>query len=438
MSKTLKDSLVVGFALFAVFFGAGNLIFPGAIGAAAGTSWPVALIALFIASIFLPILAIIAISNAEGTFESLTKPIGKWFYVAFNLFVMIGVGALVNIPRTAATTHELSISPLFPSIPIQTTIVVFFAITYYFANDKSNFIDKIGKILTPALILILVVIVFKGIISPVGVIKETGISNPFSSTFIELYYTGDLLTGLLCAPIFISAIVAKGYKETAERKKITLYASIIAGIGFAIVYGGLLYVGATANSLFPQDVGRTALLNGLVKNLLGSVGMVGLSIAVLLACLSTAIGLSAAISDFISSITNNKITYRMCVGIICITGVFVGAMGVEKIISLAGPIFILVYPSAIVLTILGVFKKYVPNKGAFKYSVLFTLVISMLESSGYLGLGIASKIVGMMPFSSQGYAWIVPAMLGFLIGYMVYKYKTGKQILWEQEILDKK
>ena len=122
MSKTLKDSLVVGFAFFAVFFGAGNLIFPGAIGAATGTSWPVALVALFIASIFLPILAIIAISNAEGTFESLTKPIGKWFYVAFNLFVMIGVGALVNIPRTAATTHELSISPLFPSIPIQATI----------------------------------------------------------------------------------------------------------------------------------------------------------------------------------------------------------------------------------------------------------------------------------------------------------------------------
>lgn len=428
MSKTLKDSLVVGFALFAVFFGAGNLIFPGAIGAASGTSWPVALVALFIASILLPILAIMAVSNAEGTFESLTKPVGKWFYIAFNLFVMIGVGALVTIPRTAATTHELSISPLFPSIPIQATIVVFFAITYYFANDKSNFIDKIGKILTPALILILVVIVFKGIISPIGVIKETGISNPFSSTFLELYFTGDLLTGLLCAPIFISTIVAKGYKETAERKKITLYASIIAGIGFAIVYGGLLYVGATANSLFPQDVGRTALLNGLVKDLLGSVGMVGLSIAVLLACLSTAIGLSAAISDFISSITNNKITYRMCVGIICITGVFIGAMGVEKIISLAVPIFILVYPSAIVLTILGILKKYVPNKGAFKYSVLFTLVISMLESSGYLGLDIASKIVGMMPFSSQGYAWIVPAMVGFIIGHMVYKYKTGKQI----------
>lgn len=423
MNKFYKDSLVVGFALFAVFFGAGNMIFPPAIGFMSGSSWGFAFAALLLAAIILPILAIVAVSNAKGSFEELSKPIGKWFYVAFNLFVMIGVGVLANIPRTAATTHEMGVMPLFPSIPIQATVVVFFALTYYFANDKTNFVDKVGKILTPGLMIILLMIGIKAVISPLAIPSPSQVPNPFSASFIELYFSGDLLTGLLCAPIFISAIVAKGYTEEVDRKKMTLNASIVAGVGFVLVYGGLLYLGAHAGNLFPTDVARTDLLNGLVNRSLGNIGTIGLSIAVSLACLSTAIGLTAAVSDFVSSLTKNKISYKVMAAITCIVGVVIGAIGVDNIISFAGPIFFTVYPPAIVLTFLGLLKKYVPNVGAYRYAVLFALAISAMKGLSVLGIqiGIVDSIVSSLPLYALGFEWIIPSIMGFFVGWGIYK-----------------
>jgi len=426
-NKFVKDSLIVGFALFAVFFGAGNMIFPPALGFMAGSSWGTAFIALLLASIILPILAIIAVSNSKGSFEELSKPVGRWFHVSFNLFVMIGVGVLANIPRTAATTHELGVMPLFPNVPIQVTVVVFFALTYYFANDKSNFVDKVGKILTPGLIVILLLIGVKAVVSPLSVPAPTQVSNIFSTSFIELYFTGDLLTGLLCAPIFISAIVSKGYTSDIDRKKLTLNASLIAGAGFILVYGGLLYLGAQAGNLFSADVARTDLLNGLVKLSLGSIGSIGLSIAVSLACLSTSIGLTAAVSDFVSSVTNSKISYKVMAAVTCIAGIVIGMIGVENIISFAGPIFFTVYPPAIVLTFLGLFRKYVPNDGAYRYAVLFTLVLSTIKGLGVMGINIdiVNRLISVLPLYALGFEWIIPSIIGFLFGWIFYK-MSGK------------
>ena len=39
MNQKTKDALVLGFALFAVFFGAGNLIFPPLIGVVSGSAY---------------------------------------------------------------------------------------------------------------------------------------------------------------------------------------------------------------------------------------------------------------------------------------------------------------------------------------------------------------------------------------------------------------
>ncbi|WP_163102573.1 branched-chain amino acid transport system II carrier protein [Peribacillus alkalitolerans] len=429
-NKFTKDSFIVGFALFAVFFGAGNLIFPPAIGFMAGSSWMFAFLALLLAGIALPILSIIAVSNAGGSFEELSKPIGKWFHVSFNLFVMIGVGVLATIPRTAATTHELGVIPLFPNVPIQLTVVVFFALTYYFANDKSNFIDKVGKIMTPGLIGILLLIGVKAILSPPSTPAPAHVPNPFSASFIELYFTGDLLTGLLCTPIFVSAIVSKGYTLEAERKRMTLSASLIAGAGFILVYFGLLYLGAHGGNLFPADVARTDLLNGLVSLSFGNIGTIGLSIVVVLACLSTAIGITASVADFVSSVTKNKITYKVMVAVTCIVGVIVGGTGVDSIINFAGPIFYTVYPPAIVLTFLGLFKKYVPNDGAFRYAVLITLALSAVKGLGELGvhIGFIDSLISSLPLSSQGFEWILPAIAGFFFGWILYKL-TGKEIV---------
>lgn len=344
---------------------------------------------------------------------------------------MLGVGLFITIPRTAATAYEMGVRSMFPWVPSFLVILVYFGLTYYFANDKSNVIDKVGKILTPALILILTLIVFKGFINPMGTPVDTGLTQPFSNAFIQGYQTGDVLTGLLCASIFISAIHGKGYKDEKSSMKILVNASIVAFIGLFIIYAGLLFIGATGNSFFNKDVEMTTLLIELVRKLLGNVGVVGLSISVVLASLTTAIGLVASGADFVSNLSKNKVSYKNAVLLYCVVGVGVGLMGVEKIVAFAGPVFLAIYPLSIVLVILGLFRKYIPNDGAYKGAAIFTVIVSIIETAYILGVksSLIENIITRIPFSSSGFTWIVPAVTGFILGAIFLKGNNAGKIL---------
>ena len=305
--KLLRDALVVGFAMFAIYFGAGNLIFPPFIGFETGTSWASGLIGLVMTGIALPILAVAAVANAGGTFKDLTRPITPWFHQVYNVLVMIGVGMLITIPRTAAVAYETGFSVILPMVgqgllkPI--VIIGFFALTYYFTNDRSKVIDKVGKVLTPVLLAILAGIVLLAMVNPLGTPVDTGLANPFYFAFTQAYQTGDVLTGLLCAVIFVEALRGKGYTEKASNVRMVLMSCVVAFAGLFMVYGGLEYLGATGNSLFPAGTDHTALLTGLVLRLSGNVGLTALAVAVALACLTTSVGLTAVVADFLNGIT---------------------------------------------------------------------------------------------------------------------------------------
>ena len=428
MNRGIQHSVILGFALFALYFGAGNLIFPPQIGNVSGTNWISALIGFSVTGIVLPLLAVIAILNAGGRFEELTRPISPWFYKVFNLLLMVGVGMFVTIPRMAATTHELGVKTLFPQIPSTITIIIFFAISFYFAMDKSNVIDKIGRILTPLLVIILLIIVGKGIFDPIGSPVVTDLSTPFSNAFISAYQTGDVITGIFCAPIFISAIASYGYKG-AISKKMAITGTLIAGLGLLIVYGGLLYIGAAGSSLFPKDIESTALVSELVNLLLGSSGAIALSIAIALACLTSSIGVIAVIAEFLNKLTNNKISYRAWALVICVVGTAIGSLGVEKIINYALPIFLALYPVAIVLVFLGVFRKFIPNAGAYRGAILLTFIVSVLETLGVIGINIKAinLFVSMLPFNANGFSWLIPSIIGFVVGAFIYKVVGKKE-----------
>lgn len=429
MGQTVRHSIILGFALFALYFGAGNLIFPPSIGNTMGTDWVPALIGFSITGIILPLLAVIAVLNAGGKFEQLTRPISPWFYAVFNLALMVGIGMFVTIPRMAATTHELGIGILFPQVPQIVTIVLFFAVSFYFAMDKSNVIDKIGKFLTPLLVIILLFIVGKGIFSPLGTPVDTGAKAPFSDAFISAYQTGDVITGILCAPIFIAAIIGYGYRGRQVRK-IALIGTGIAGIGLTIVYGGLLFIGAGGSSVFPTGIDSTTLVSELVQSLLGNFGSIALAVAVALACLTSTIGVMAVIADFLHKLSKEKINYRVWVLLISIVGIAIGSLGVGKIVDYAMPIFTVLYPVAIVLVFLGVFNKYIPNAGGYRGSILFTIFVSTFETitAHDIDVPFISEAISKLPFSQNGFAWLVPAIVGFVVGLVIQSVISRKAI----------
>ncbi len=370
MNKKLKDSLVIGFAAFAMFFGAGNIIFPAGIGAAAGTQWPVALLATMLASIVIPLLALYAMSSSEEGYLGACRPIGIWYYNFTFAFLVIFVVALANLPRTAATTHEMSIAPFFPDFPIQATVVIYFIVAMFLSLDKSNLVDRIGKFMTPILLIMMIVIIAKGFITPIGTVVQTGQENVFGSAFIELYSTGDIYSGLMFSTMLVVAASAKEYKNAEDRK-----------------------------------------------------GIMGISciIAVLFACISTAVALISMCADFLSGLCKQKISYKAWVIIVCVIGCVIGSMGVENIISFAGPAFLTVFPAGIVLIVVVLLGKYCPNRGAYKYSVIAALICGIIDGLNALGVPGVSAITSWLPFAGAGFAWILPSIAGFVIGWIKYR-----------------
>ncbi|MGN9163925.1 branched-chain amino acid transport system II carrier protein [Tissierellaceae bacterium HCP3S3_D8] len=419
MNKTLRDSIIIGLALFATFFGAGNLIFPPFLGLQSGTEWFKGVVGFIASGVIMPVVAIYIISYAGGTVDSLTKKIHPKFSHLILLGLMI-FSTLIAIPRTAAVTHELGIQALFPEFPIIPVIIVFFILTYYFVNDKNNVINKIGGLLTPALVVILVFIIVKGVLNPIAEPIETGISNAFTNALLGGYQTGDLLVSYMVASIFITDIINKGYKTEKQRNGMIAAAGVVAFICLSIIYAGLLYLGATGSSIYPQDIDRAELLLSTVRPILGSSGLYGLGIVVTLACLTTSIGLTTSVAQFFNEASKGKIKYSAAAGIVCIIGTFIALMGVDKIVVISTPIYLSIYPICIVVILVGLFYRYIPNTESYRGAVFMTGIISLSEAlMSITEVPFLENLISSIPLSDMGFAWLIPSIIGFVGGTII-------------------
>ena len=231
----------------------------------------------------------------------------------------------------------------------------------------------------------------------------------------------SLCRALMFSEIVASAVLAKGYQKGKELNKALLLASSVAAVAFLIIYGGLLVIGANANSVFGAGMDRTVLLTGITQRLLGGIGGAALAVSVALACLSTAAALVSVGANFFSNLVHNKLPYKVWAVIFFAVGCVIGSMGVENIISFAGPVFLAIYPSGIVLTIVGLMGKYCPNRGAYKYSVLCALVCGCLDSLTAMGVPGLGSVTGMLPLAGAGFGWVMPSTVGFVVGWIKYQ-----------------
>jgi LIVCS family branched-chain amino acid:cation transporter len=428
MNKKTSDVLIVGVALFAMFFGAGNLIFPPFMGLLAGTQWKFALIGFLITGIGMPLLGIMAAARAGGTVEHLGSRVNPVFGRILSVVVILAIGPLLAIPRTCATAFELGVRPAFAGFPIAVFSLVFFGITLYFALNRSAVVDRIGKFLTPFLLVTLAWIIVKGVLTPLGTPIETDLSGPFGRGFTEGYQTMDALASIVFAEIVIAALVFKGYTKVADQVRMTSLAGLIAATGLGLVYGGLMYLGATAGSLYPQDIERTDLLVNIAQRLLGGSGKVALGLAVGFACLTTAIGLTATVGDYFSSLSKGKVGYKaICVATVVFSGVF-ATVGVTTIVTVAVPLLVTVYPVAIgliVLTLVGV-----RNRAVYAGAVIGSLCTSVFDALTAAGLPIeiANQTIAKIPFAAAGFAWMIPTLVGALVGLAFAKSGRGAPI----------
>ncbi|SFA79664.1 branched-chain amino acid transport system II carrier protein [Clostridium frigidicarnis] len=408
MKNDFKNCLVIGFALFAMFFGAGNLIFPTYLGLVAGSSAPISAIAFVLTGVGIPFLGILAGTKFNGSFENMAGQVGKTFAVICTTVLIITIGPLVAIPRTAATTFELAFSPFFPSMTPVVGMIIFFAINIALILKPARIVDTIGKVLTPALLVILLILIVKGFISPIGPTTDPTIDSVFFTSLIEGYQTMDALAALIFSSIIISSVISKGY-DKKDISRITIKSGIVAIVGLAVVYGGLVYVGHTASSVYPTDISKTQLLLNISSNLLGNGGTILIGLAMALACLTTSMCLVSSAATYFNDLSKGKLPYKVNVFVICFISGAIGVLGVDKIVSLAGPLLSILYPICITLILLTLGKKFVKSNLVVKYSVYVALIFAIIDVFKLFGLN------NLIPFSQLGFGWVIPTVVTFIV-----------------------
>lgn len=418
MKKSNRDAFIIGLALFAMFFGSGNLIFPPYLGKAVGSKFIISIIGFIITGVGLPLLGILACAKINGTFKEMSLRVGKIFSIIATTGIILAIGPLLAIPRTAATTYELSISPLFPNVGIIPCIIVYFIINLAFVLKPSSIVDNIGKFLTPILLLLLLTIIVKGIISPIGTIVNTNFQNVFSNSLIEGYQTMDATASVIFASIVLSSVKDKGYTKTSDIIKMTSIAGIVAVVGLGFIYGGLMYLGSQTSSILPGDISKTALVTEIVNRVLGFSGNIVLGLAVALACLTTSIGLTSSAAKYFEELSNGKLSYTVNSIIISVWSILTATMGVDKIVVLSVPILKILYPIVMVLVILTLFG--VDNHKIVASTVYTTLVISILDNISPLGIHIKfiEDFIAIIPLSKIGFVWVIPSIIAFIISYL--------------------
>ena len=412
---------MVGFALFAMFFGAGNVVFPPYLGMHAGEQWANGFLFYFIADIGLALVAMFAILHAGGA-DNITGRIGHVASKVLMCAVILCIGPMVAIPRTAATTLEMSVTPFFSGMSPVVFSIIFFAVILLLSIKQSAVIDIVGKILTPALLIGLLVLIVKGFVSPIGDIVDTGVSaSEVTVNGIKSgYQTMDVLAAMAFGIIILSSADEKGYTDSKSAAKMIGIAAALSGVLLLIVYFGLTYLGATASAVFPTDISRANLLIGIVELLLGKAGLIIFAIVIALACITTAVALVSSAASFFAKLANDKISYSVFVVVICVSSAVISNLGLDMIIAIATPVLDIVYPPMLVLILLSWFGDKL-HKSVYVSSVAGSLIASVLATASLYGMNV--PVIDNLPLASLGLGWLTPAAVFGLVAYLVSKFK---------------
>lgn len=424
MQNTHKrsDPLVIGLALFAMFFGAGSLIFPPYLGMESGTQWFLGFFLFIVMDVGLAFVTMVAMINGDGSISGVTGVIGKIPALILNTAVVVCIGPLLAIPRTAATTYEMTVLPIIPgaasTVGTIITSIVFFALTFILTVKPSAVVDIVGKFLTPLMVVALIVLIVAGIVSPLGPIAEPVIDNVVAEGIINGYQAMDVLGALGFAIVICSTVTERGYTEHKERTRITTISCVLAGVLLFVIYCGLTYLGATYSTLDSiANVNQASLIVTITECLLGRFGVIMLGVIVGLACLTTAIGLTAASAQYFENVSGGKLKYGVVVGIICAFSAVVSSFGLSTIISIATPILCVVYPVVVCLIVLSFLKKKLRNRNIYKGAALAAFAVSLLTVGVTYGLPFG--FIDVLPLSEYQLNWILPTIAGGVIGALI-------------------
>lgn len=409
-----RDMLVSGFALFAMFFGAGNLIFPPFLGMEGGDQWVTGFLCFILVEVVLTCIGICAMIYAGGSIAAMENSVGKLPGFLLNTAAILCTGLLIAPPRTAATTYEMAIVPLTDRIGLLPFSILFFAVVFVLTIRPAKIVDIVGKFLTPVLIVGILVLIAAGIFHPVGEIGPAISEHIAQDGIVAGYQAMDIISVAGFVIVVQDDLMKRGYRGRGEQLRASVYISCIAGLWLALIYGGLIYLGATTSGSFGPGLDQAQLIKEITNHLLGKPGVILLGIVVGFACLTTAIGLFGATASYFERITNGIIPYKLWIVILTVISLGICNLGLNTIISMAVPVLSIVTPPFMTTVCLLAFQDRIRNRNIYRGAAAGAVAASVLiVGETYLA---CFPFVSLLPFYDYGFGWLLPAVAGGLVG----------------------
>ncbi len=392
---SLRQRLLMGVTLFSMFFGAGNLIFPPFTGYRAGSEAVPAFLGLISTAVLFPVLGIIATARAGGM-DGLCRKVHPQFSKWFTLVIYLCIGPLLAIPRTAsmafsmmsfatAPAQSISLGPISAQQILAVVFsVVFFAASRFFAQRPSHLKDILGKILTPILLLLVLVLFSAGMVllpAETGAPQPPYAGAPFAAGFVEGYNTMDALAAMVFGILISVNIQDFGLQEEKQLRRETGISGWLAGGVLILVYGMLAMLGALASAVLPEASDGSVVLSGLCSLFFGNVGAVLLAAIFFVACFNVCTGLLSSCASYFSK-EFPRLSFMAWLNVFTVSGCVISVFGLGFILQISVPILTLIYPVALTIIVLNLFPFAFLEKpwvhriaviAAFAYSVISML-----------------------------------------------------------------
>jgi LIVCS family branched-chain amino acid:cation transporter len=455
MEKKLnfREITIIASMTFGLFFGAGNLIFPIFLGQQAGANvWP-AVIGFLVTGVGLPLLGIVAmgLSRSNGLNELASK-IHPYYSLFFTIALYLTIGPFFAVPRLATVPFTVGITPLIGPSQLKLALflfsLVFLAFVLWFSLRPSKILTWVGKILNPLFLAMLAVLVLASLFFPIAGIQNMAATGAYQNTafikgFLEGYNTMDALASLAFGIIIISVIKDLGAKKPGVVALNVVKAGVFSMMVMALIYIALALIGATWKQTLPNVTNGGRIYSALATHYFGKIGLFLLASTITVACLKTAIGLITACGETFVALFPNSVGYKTIATVFCVISFAIANFGLDKIIQLTIPVLMLLYPLAITLILLALFDRlFQGDKIVYQMTTIFTLPAAIFDFINSLPANVNAALhlksvlnfaSHYLPFFSVGLGWLVPATLGFLIGFALHLARRKQSVSFSNE-----
>lgn len=413
-----KEILILGMMIFALFLGAGNIIFPPMEGYYAGENWAGATLGFVLTGVFLPFVTLVVVTLA-GKGEALSNDLPKWVATTFWVILYLVIGSTFAMPRVTNVAYEMAWLPL--GFQDSTSMHVAFAVIFnligmFFMLSRHTMISTVGKYMTPALLVLLVAVAVQVILSPLAPVAEPSnayANQPaFTNGMIGGYQTMDVLAATAFGGIVANVFRLKNITDRGRILRYTLASGTVSIVLLSLLYASLFYLGATAHPVAHDASNGGQVFSRYVDALFGTQGVWIMSGIVLLANMTTLVGVTSACADYFSHFFK-RLNYPFWVVLFTMMTIIISNIGLTELLRITIPALLLIYPIAIMLVVLKLCSPYLRKNSQISYRLVIATALPFSVADSVSNMGILPSsiehILSCFPLYPQGLAWLLPS-----------------------------